>query len=58
MDDIVWSRALPEGATPSIVTVSQDPAGRWLVSMLCDDVPAPMPGGQSATKQKTPRREP
>ncbi|MGW0643205.1 RNA-guided endonuclease InsQ/TnpB family protein [Streptomyces badius] len=46
--DIVWSRALPEGATPSIVTVSQDPAGRWFVSMLCDDVPAPMPGTTNA----------
>ena len=35
---IVWSRPLPEGATPSTVTVSQDAAGRWFVSMLCDDV--------------------
>ncbi|GAA3772972.1 hypothetical protein GCM10022206_09520 [Streptomyces chiangmaiensis] len=26
--DIVWSRALPEGASPSTVTVSQDAAGR------------------------------
>ena len=34
---IVWSRPLPEGATPSTVTVSQDAAGRWFVSMLCDD---------------------
>jgi putative transposase len=33
----VWSRPLPEGAAPSTVTVSQDPAGRWFVSMLCDD---------------------
>ncbi|QNE79594.1 IS200/IS605 family element transposase accessory protein TnpB (plasmid) [Streptomyces finlayi] len=41
--DIVWSRPLPEGATPSTVTVSQDPAGRWFVSMLCDDIPATMP---------------
>ncbi|MEH1013199.1 transposase, partial [Micromonospora sp. CPCC 206060] len=36
--DIVWSRPLPEGATPSTVTVSQDSAGRWFVSLLCDDV--------------------
>ncbi|MFI6824110.1 RNA-guided endonuclease InsQ/TnpB family protein [Micromonospora sp. NPDC050187] len=36
--DIVWSRPLPEGARPSTVTVSQDPAGRWFVSLLCDDV--------------------
>lgn len=35
--DIVWSRPLPEGTSPSTVTVSQDPAGRWFVSMLCDD---------------------
>ncbi|NJC86266.1 transposase, partial [Planosporangium mesophilum] len=36
--DIVWSRPLPDGATPSTVTVSQDSAGRWFVSLLCDDV--------------------
>ncbi|MFG1954948.1 RNA-guided endonuclease InsQ/TnpB family protein [Micromonospora sp. NPDC048830] len=35
--DIVWSRPLPDGATPSTVTVSQDSAGRWFVSLLCDD---------------------
>ncbi|WP_406103448.1 transposase [Streptomyces sp. NBC_01003] len=35
--DIVWSRPLPEGAKPSTVTVSQDTAGRWFVSMLCED---------------------
>jgi putative transposase len=34
---IVWSRPLPEGASPSTVTVSQDAAGRWFVSMLCED---------------------
>ncbi|WP_219670379.1 RNA-guided endonuclease InsQ/TnpB family protein [Streptomyces bambusae] len=34
---VVWSRPLPEGASPSTVTVSQDSAGRWFVSMLCDD---------------------
>ncbi|MFG3158279.1 RNA-guided endonuclease InsQ/TnpB family protein [Streptomyces sp. NPDC048232] len=34
---IVWSRPLPEGATPSTVTVSQDAAGRWYVSLLCED---------------------
>ncbi|MGI5175081.1 RNA-guided endonuclease InsQ/TnpB family protein [Dactylosporangium sp. CA-152071] len=36
--DIVWSRPLPEGVSPSTVTVSQDAAGRWFVSLLCDDV--------------------
>lgn len=35
--DIVWSRPLPEGVSPSTVTVSQDSAGRWFVSMLCED---------------------
>lgn len=43
--DIVWSRPLPEGTSPSTATVSQDAAGRWFVSLLCDDVieqgPAP-----------------
>ncbi|MCX5347025.1 transposase [Streptomyces mirabilis] len=34
---VVWSRPLPEGVSPSTVTVSQDAAGRWFVSMLCDD---------------------
>jgi putative transposase len=36
---IVWSRPLPEGARPSTVTVSQDSAGRWFVSLLCEDRP-------------------
>ncbi|ONI70398.1 transposase [Actinosynnema sp. ALI-1.44] len=35
--DIRWSRPLPQGAVPSTVTVSQDTAGRWFVSLLCDD---------------------
>ncbi|HSA53863.1 MAG TPA: RNA-guided endonuclease TnpB family protein [Yinghuangia sp.] len=41
--DIVWSRPLPEGAVPSTVTVSRDSAGRWFVSLLCDDTVAPLP---------------
>ncbi|MGW3656776.1 RNA-guided endonuclease InsQ/TnpB family protein [Streptomyces sp. NPDC005151] len=46
---IVWSRPLPEGVSPSTVTVSQDSAGRWFVSMLCDD-PAvkPLPATDAA----------
>ncbi|MGW5669199.1 RNA-guided endonuclease InsQ/TnpB family protein [Micromonospora sp. NPDC003776] len=36
--DIVWSRLLPNAAAPSTVTVSQDAAGRWFVSLVCDDV--------------------
>lgn len=35
--DIRWSRRLPEGAQPSSVTVTLDPAGRWHVSLLCED---------------------
>jgi len=35
--DIVWSRPLPEGTEPSTVTVSRDSAGRWFISMLCED---------------------
>ncbi|MFD8911793.1 RNA-guided endonuclease InsQ/TnpB family protein [Streptomyces sp. NPDC059575] len=47
--DIVWSRPLPTGATPSTVTVSQDAAGRWFVSMLCDDPGVkPLPAADSA----------
>ncbi|MFE2971585.1 RNA-guided endonuclease InsQ/TnpB family protein [Streptomyces sp. NPDC059340] len=34
---VVWSRPLTEGAKPSTVTVSQDSAGRWFVSLLCED---------------------
>jgi putative transposase len=40
--NIVWSRPLPEGATPSTVTVSKDAAGRWFVSILCEDVIRPL----------------
>ena len=35
--DVRWSRPLPKGADPSSVTVSLDVAGRWHVSMLCED---------------------
>jgi putative transposase len=47
--DIVWSRPLPDGVEPSTVTVSRDRAGRWFVSLLCEDssvrvlAPAPNP---------------
>ncbi|WP_371101153.1 RNA-guided endonuclease InsQ/TnpB family protein, partial [Streptomyces sp. PU_AKi4] len=33
----VWSRPLPEGASPSTATVPQDTAGRWYVSLLVED---------------------
>ncbi|MFB4297841.1 RNA-guided endonuclease InsQ/TnpB family protein [Actinomadura sp. NTSP31] len=35
--NIVWSRPLPDDARPSTVTVSRDGAGRWFVSILCED---------------------
>ncbi|WP_313887651.1 RNA-guided endonuclease InsQ/TnpB family protein [Lentzea alba] len=35
--DIRWSRPLPEGAMPSTVTVSRDPAERWFVSLRYED---------------------
>ncbi|WP_460358327.1 RNA-guided endonuclease InsQ/TnpB family protein [Actinoallomurus acanthiterrae] len=47
--DIVWSRPLPEGAKPSTVTVSQDAAGRWFVSLLCEDPGVqPLPADDTA----------
>lgn len=47
--DIVWSRPLPEGASPSTVTVSQDAAGRWYVSLLCQDPSVqPLPATNAA----------
>jgi putative transposase len=39
--DIRWSRPLPEGAEPTTLTVSRDAAGRWFVSLLCDDLITP-----------------
>ncbi|MFD1374189.1 RNA-guided endonuclease InsQ/TnpB family protein [Actinoplanes sichuanensis] len=36
---VVWSRPLPDGVVPKTVTVSQDRAGRWFVS-LRGEVPA------------------
>ncbi|MBN6055712.1 transposase, partial [Nonomuraea sp. RK-328] len=41
--DIVWSRPLPEGAQPSTVTVSEDAAGRWFVSVLVEETIRPLP---------------
>ncbi|MEW2260391.1 RNA-guided endonuclease TnpB family protein [Streptomyces sp. NPDC047869] len=35
--DIRWSRPLPAGAEPTTATVSRDAAGRWFVSLLCED---------------------
>ncbi|MEU6759796.1 RNA-guided endonuclease TnpB family protein [Streptomyces sp. NPDC046685] len=46
--NVLWSRPLPPGAEPSTVTVSRDSAGRWFVSLLCEDTPAPMPATTAA----------
>ncbi|MFF8319534.1 RNA-guided endonuclease InsQ/TnpB family protein [Streptomyces bobili] len=47
--DVVWSRPLPQGAAPSTVTVSQDAAGRWYVSLLCEDPSVqPLPATDAA----------
>jgi putative transposase len=35
--NIVWSRLLPDGTSPSTVTVKLEPSGRWFVSLLVDD---------------------
>jgi putative transposase len=49
--DIRWSRPLPDGVTPSTVTVSRDSAGRWFVSLLCEDAGVkPFPATDSAVR--------
>lgn len=35
--DICWSRQIPKAAKVTTVTVSKDTAGRYFVSLLCDD---------------------
>jgi putative transposase len=35
--NIVWSRLLPNGCSPSTVTIKLEPSGRWFVSLLIDD---------------------
>jgi putative transposase len=40
---IHWSRPLPNGATPTTVTLSRDTAGRYFVSILLEDEIAPLP---------------
>ncbi len=46
--DVVWSRPLLEGARPSTVTVSCDAAGRWFVSLLCEDTVESAPAAHDA----------
>jgi putative transposase len=41
--EVRWSRPLPDGAFPSTVTVSQDTAGRYFVSLLIDEEIALLP---------------
>jgi len=43
---IRWSRTLPRVAKITTVTVSKDTAGRYFVSLLCDDAVAPKPAAQ------------
>lgn len=40
---IRWSRTIPKAAKVTTVTVSKDCAGRYFVSLLCDDVVAKKP---------------
>lgn len=41
--NIRWSRTLPFAAKVTTVTVSNDMAGRYFVSLLCDDTVSPKP---------------
>jgi putative transposase len=41
--NIVWHRALPQGAEPSSVTASCDASGRWFVSLLVEETITPSP---------------
>jgi putative transposase len=40
---IHWSRPLPDGTTPTTVTVRRDNAGRYFVSILIEEEIAPLP---------------
>ena len=40
---IRWSQQLPEGASPSSITVKLTPAGKWFVSLLVDVEIEPLP---------------
>ncbi|MFG2514381.1 RNA-guided endonuclease InsQ/TnpB family protein [Streptomyces sp. NPDC048584] len=46
--DIRWSRPLPEGTEPTTATVSRDAAGRWFVSLLCEDTITEAPATTNA----------
>lgn len=40
---IHWSRPLPDGASPTTVTISRDKAGRYFASFLIEESIAPLP---------------
>ncbi|HEY7357146.1 MAG TPA: RNA-guided endonuclease TnpB family protein [Ktedonobacterales bacterium] len=40
---IRWSRPLPEGARPTTITLSRDPAGRYFISFLVEEDMQPLP---------------
>jgi putative transposase len=44
-----WSRLLPEGCQPSTVTLTRDAAGRTFVSLVVDEVIAPLPPAEEVT---------
>ncbi len=44
---IRWSRQIPKAAKITTVTVSKDAAGRYFVSLLCDDVVMAKPAAQA-----------
>jgi putative transposase len=41
--DIRWSRSLPDGCTPTTVTITKDCAGRYFASLLVEEEIAPLP---------------
>lgn len=45
---IRFSRTIPKAARVTTVTVSKDAAGRYFVSMLCDDAVSPLPKAENA----------
>jgi putative transposase len=44
--EVRWSRAVPAATRVTTVTVSKDPAGRYFVSLRCEDSVAPKPSVQ------------
>jgi putative transposase len=46
---ICWSRTLPKAAKLTTVAVTKDAAGRYFVSLLCDDLVSPKPESAGQT---------